>query len=304
MPTITQRAQSLLKSLPKSNKFRFVYYGDSWFNWGNTRADAITRFQIFLGALETAARQKPKPLLILIGGDLVFTGLESHYRYVSQKLNQFMTKYKIPVFIAPGNHERTGPRGSLDLYRKYISARLNYRVDAPRLRIIMLNNIGPGTAISESYSEYYGYDRSGAALSTLKSNLNSTPANTKVTVVMHVPPRTGTWRRANGSTFTLRNDDGFPITTPANRDFLNTLRQNRNKIQKVLVGHVHTYATSTIQGIPYVLEGQGGAVIGNNSIVLFEVNNGTISSPKRIPVKRSNQTPNKVFVNGSTLPNP
>lgn len=49
---------------------------------------------------------------------------------------------------------------------------------------------------------------------------------------------------------------------------------------------------------------KGGAVIGSNSIVLFDVNNGRISSPKRIPIKRSTKTPNKVFVGQSTLPNP
>lgn len=259
MAPIYEKARQLLQSWPKSSTFRFVYFGDSWFDWGTTRADAIARYQIFLGALETAARQTPKPLFILIGGDLVFSGTEQQYRYVTQKLSQFMDAFKIPVFIAPGNHERTGPAGSLDLYRKYISARLNYRIDVPRLRIVMLNDIGPGTALSSSdYASYYGFEQSGNALAFLKESLRTTPAGSKAAVVMHVPPRTGTWTRVNGTTFKLKQDDGFSLAKPKNRDFMNTLSANRNKMQKVLVGHVHTYATSTIDGIPYVLEGRRG----------------------------------------------
>lgn len=301
MATIVHTAQNLLKTKPKHSNYRFVYFGDSWFDWGKTRAEAITRYQIFLGALETAAKQKP--MFILIGGDVVFSGTEPQLKYVSQKLNEFMSKHKIPVFIAPGNHERTGTKGSLDLYRKYISGRLNYKVDAPNLRIMLLNDIGPGTAVSGDYKKYYGFDQSGTALATLKSGL-ATAGSRKVVVVMHVPPKTGTWTRANGTTFKLKNDDGFPINTPKNRDFLNTLKKNKNKVQKVLVGHVHDYATSKIDGIPYIIEGQGGAVIGNNSIVLLEVNKGIVSAPKRILIKRSQQVPNKVFVNNAVLPNP
>ncbi|TCP53909.1 calcineurin-like phosphoesterase family protein [Tumebacillus sp. BK434] len=305
MAPIYEKARKLLQSLPKSSAFRFVYFGDSWFDWGTTRADAVTRFQIFLGALETAARQTPKPLFILIGGDVVFSGTQQQFQYVTQKISQFMDTSKIPVFIAPGNHERTGPTGPLNLYRKYISAQLNYRIDVPRLRVVMLNDIGPSSALSSSdYASYYGFEQSGNALPFLKESLRTTPAGSKAVVVMHVPPRTGTWTRTNGTTFTLKQEDGFSLSKPKNRDFMNTLSANRNKMQKVLVGHVHTYATSTIHGIPYVLEGQGGAVIGSNSIVLFTVNNGIVSSPKRIPIKRSNKTPSKVFVGQSTLPNP
>ncbi|MFT9846396.1 metallophosphoesterase family protein [Aneurinibacillus sp. REN35] len=295
MATMRQIAHHILAHKKKANSFTFAYFGDSWFDWGETKQEAIIRYQIFLGGLETAARENP--LFILLGGDSVFSGTNEQLTYFKETVVSFMNQTKIPVFAVPGNHERNGPRGPLNPYKRLISNQLNYKIDVPHLRVIALNNIGPETQITNAAYKYYGFEQSGLALTKLKEFLRTTPKNSNIVVMMHVPPQSpGDWSRGDGTKFCLTVGDEFLVKGhPKNQEFLHLMQQYKKKVQHVLCGHVHDYGFKDIGGIPYLINGTGGAVIDFNNISVFQVQNGNVSTPVKKPIIRSKKIPRITF---------
>lgn len=261
--TLTDISLAVLKkriAARKSQDFNFVFFGDTWFDWGDAtkqtmkqaKQDAIRRFQIFGSCLEAASRIKPKPLFILYGGDAVRSGTEEQLRYFKAVTADFVKKSQIPFFMVPGNHERTGLGGPLTLYQSIIGPgkgnkelqenELSYILNTPRLRIAMLNDIGPvsgGTVYGITPSALSVF---GKAVTTAKD----------VVVVMHVPPKVGSFKN-------FPSGEAFPITTAADKKFIAKLRKSPN-VKLVLVSHIHDRLLSgSIAGKPAVLNGNGGA---------------------------------------------
>lgn len=282
MPTLHKDAFDLLAKKKIPAKFKFVFFGDSWYDWGTSRADAVRRYNIFRACLNKAAAQKP--LLILYGGDSVFTGSQDELSFFKETVEAFMKKTQIPFFMVPGNHEKAS-NGSFDNYRKIIGGNLNYAIDLPhinpKLRIIMLNNTHQQINPHTNKKQYVIDD---VALARFKELIK---INTKVLVVIHVPP----------------GERGFPINLGNNKKFLDILSNNKKKVQGVLVSHIHSSRKFFLNNIPYYLSGEGGAGPNlftptiNPSIDTFTSTNGIVSNFKKIPVTNiGNQQPKFIFL--------
>lgn len=289
-PLITKSFTLLEKrisSLKNKNNYKIVLFGDSWPAWDEkSKSKAVKRYQVFKGCLLRAAKEKP--LLIIMNGDLVFSGTKEQLSFFQNVVSKFMDKYKIPIFFTPGNHERNHPKGSLQNYLTYVAPQDNYFVDVPNLRIILLNNIGPTTSIDKDYWKYYGFN-DNHAYNAFRTYLQGTMGK-NIVVSMHVPPKRGKWLKKG-------EKDAFDPNKGNNRNFMDTLKKYKKSIQGVFVSHIHSYATDTIDGIPYTLTGEGGAALnGKYSITSFSVQKGKLSKPKRISVQPSNDKPSKIFI--------
>ncbi|RNB90406.1 hypothetical protein EDM56_07790 [Brevibacillus fluminis] len=244
----------------KSPNIPFVFFGDTWFDWGDAtkqtlnkgKRDAIRRFQIFLSCLETSSQLNPKPLFILYGGDAVFSGSVEQLTYFKTTVARFVKNTNIAFFMVPGNHERNGVGGTLQNYQNIIGPRkgdktvheigLNYHINTPDLRLIMLNDVGPVS----------GESRYGITPSALASFESGIKTRKDVVVVMHVPPKVGSFSKFPSS-------EAFPISTPADKAFITSLSKAKNA-KLVLVSHIHNLLLrGQIAGKPAVLNGNGGA---------------------------------------------
>lgn len=300
--------QVLNKRIAKESKnpvFNFAFFGDTWFDWGDAtkqsfakaKKDAIRRYQIFLSCLQEASRLKPRPLFILYGGDAVRSGTEEQIRYFRDTAVRFVKKYNIPIFLVPGNHERTGIGGPLTLYQIMIGPRkgnkvlqeneLSYILNTPNLRMVMLNDIGP-----VSGGTVYGITPS--ALSVFEKGIH---AKKDVVVVIHVPPKSGSFKN-------FPHGDVFPINTPENKKFIASLRKSPN-VKLVLVSHIHNnLLKGTITGKTAVLNGNGGAGTDvqptpKPAIATFTYNNKNKSiafKGQKPVVVNTKQSPDKVFI--------
>ncbi len=264
-PTLTDISLNVLKTRLKSEKkknFNFVFFGDSWFDWGDAsksgttmntaKKDAILRYQIVLSSLQAATKVKPKPLFILYGGDAVRSGAVPQLTYFRDTVAKFVQKHKIPFFLVPGNHERNGAGGPLTDYQNIIGPKkhdkalkensLNYILNTPDLRMIMLNDIGPVSGGTK-------FGITSQALSTFNKGIKT---GKRVLVVMHVPPKSGSFSH-------FPTDEAFAVTTPNDKQFIATLKKT-DRVKLVLVSHIHNIRLKgKIAGKVAVLNGNGGA---------------------------------------------
>ncbi|WP_162305654.1 metallophosphoesterase [Paenibacillus ottowii] len=244
----------------KNPNFQFVFLGDTWFDWGNAilqsftkaKQDAIRRYQIFLSCLDKASKQKPKPLFILYGGDGVFSGSAEQLMFFKNAVEKFVRKTNIAFFMVPGNHERNGVNGSLVNYQNIIGPRkgnktvqengLNYIINTPKLRMVMLNDVGPVAKPTR-------YGITNSALATFNKGINT---KKDVVVVMHVPPKAGSFK-------SFPSSEAFPVTTPNDKAFIANLSKSKS-VKLILVSHIHDILLKgTIAGKTAVLNGNGGA---------------------------------------------
>ncbi|TCS96799.1 metallophosphoesterase family protein [Hazenella coriacea] len=261
----------------KKNKgtYNFVFMGDSRFaQKGHPIND-----RIFAAVLKKAATMKP--LFILHGGDLVFTGATADLMKAKDFLYNFMKKNEIPIFIVPGNHERNGTTGSLDNYIKLIAPE-HYKVNVPNLRVIGINNIGPvGKLSNKDYTSVYGFGgkHGTAELNRIKADLKNAPSN--VVLLMHVPPQKGEFvkKHPNKSKTQEQPDLFFKGLTP----FCDLVKGN-NKIKKVLVSHIHAdNVVDRICGAQFILAGKAGAEgLQPGSFYWFHVANKKIGPPMKV----------------------
>lgn len=289
----------------KKPAFNFAFFGDTWFDWGDAtkqsftkaKKDAVRRYQIFVSCLQAASRLKPKPLFILYGGDAVRSGTAEQIRYFRDTAVRFVKKYNIPLFLVPGNHERNGIDGPLTLYQNMIGPRkgnkvlqengLSYILNTPNLRLVMLNDIGP-----VSGGTVYGITPS--TLSVFEKGINT---KKDVAVVLHVPPKAGSFKK-------FPSGEVFPINTPENKRFITGLRKSPN-VKLILVSHIHNnLLKGTIAGKTAVLNGNGGAGTDvqptpKPAIASFTYNNKNKSvafKGQKPVVVNTKLSPGKVFI--------
>lgn len=262
LQTLHARSEQLLKERikllrPNHSAFRFIFLGDSR-GTGNS---------CFLsGEFEQVLKQAVarNPLFIVHGGDTVYTGNRSFLQHFVKVVEKFAPK--IPVFCCVGNHDELfNGTSNLENFRATIG-NVHWRINIPRFhfRCIALNNvINPG---SPSMSPIYGF--TNRELAYLKGQLQTSPRNTLL--AMHVQPAAGRWK---GKDF-----DGFPVTTPNNKRFLQLITKHQAKVKRVLVSHVHAYDEQFIKqnsnlqigrGTNYVLSGGAGAPLDINPILTY-----------------------------------
>lgn len=278
--TLHARSEQLLKERikllkPNQHSFRFVFLGDS----RGTGNDCFLSGE-FKRVLKKAAARKP--LFIVHGGDTVFSGTRTFLQHFVGVVKKFAPG--IPLFCLVGNHDELFiGKSNLQNFRSTIG-KVHWRINIPQFhfRCIALNNvINPG---SPSMAPIYGFTI--RELDYLKRQLQTSPRNTLL--AMHVQPAAGRWSD--------KSFDGFPVTTPNNKRFLQLVTQHKAKIKRVLVSHVHAYdeqfikQSSTLQigrGTNYVLSGAAGAPPDINPILTytkfsfteFSVTKNRVSSP-------------------------
>lgn len=261
--------------LTNKRAFSFAFIGDSWYGREPINGRILT--QVLNGVA------KKKPLYLLHGGDIVFSGSTENLTRFKNFIYDFMKRTGIPVFVVPGNHERNGTKGSLENYMKIIGPP-NFKVNVPNVRVIGINNIGPvGTITNNDYTFYYGFsnDYGRRELNQLKANLRNAPKS--VVLLMHVPPYAGEFRAK------YPNNDPNHIQENGFFKGLNSFCQlvrSNPKIKKGLVSHIHNdNVVDTICGAQFVLSGRAGAEGKQpGSFYLFNVSNGTIGKPQRFRV--------------------
>ncbi|MCZ8521892.1 MULTISPECIES: metallophosphoesterase family protein [Paenibacillus] len=140
--TLYTRSQKLLASRLRRKSFdpdnyKIVYMGDSWAAEGN-----YTGIGVLNKALDVI--RGTKPLYVLHGGDIVFTGSKEQLTYFSNKVKERIPGG--PLFVAVGNHESTLKNGttSLNNFKKIIGpAALHFTVRSPYVKVIGLSSVSP-----------------------------------------------------------------------------------------------------------------------------------------------------------------
>ncbi len=177
-------------------------------------------------AVEHLLALKPRPDVVVITGDLVEDGSKEEYECFAEILAPL--KAKIPVYVAPGNHdERAAMREVLrSAGHEYLpdGAHLQYQVDLGELRLVSLDTVVPGKPGGHLCEERLAW-------------LDQTLAeSSKPTIVMqhHPPFLTGLVRM-----------DGMGLS---NADQGAAVISKHSHVQRVLSGHLHRSITTGFAG--------------------------------------------------------
>ena len=174
-------------------------------------------------------RLDPKPVFVINTGDIIEKGTADEYTgyFIPPLLNT-----EIPHFIAVGNHD-TGQGERADAF-KYLfgDQSLNYTFDFGKNRFIFLDNVSrnlPWEKILEMTDRW----------------LAETPEGYHKIVISHRPPATiekWAWHAMN------------PVDSKKFTDLMGV-----HKVNEVFLGHIHTYSTAILDGVPYTVTGGSGA---------------------------------------------
>lgn len=233
-----------LKLLDKRKKYvnpynyNIVYFGDSWVG-----ENANTSNAIFKSALEEA--RKYNPLLILHGGDIVYTGAKENFEFFMDFKNK--NEPDIPLFVTVGNHEMefVNPMDqpqSVVNFEEMIGP-VHYVLNIPdyNLRLISLN-------VLDQYI-YKQYGLKNAQLMYLRDNLKGSSLNNFV--MLHVPPKTDKWQDP---------DEFFSI---GSESFFSEVK---DKVESVLTSHVHAFMKTKYKHTRVLVTGGGGAALAKEQI--------------------------------------
>ncbi|MGB2866942.1 MAG: metallophosphoesterase [Bacteroidota bacterium] len=199
--------------------FRFIVMGDS-----RSNADVWSSIIAHISEL------RPKPEFIVSTGDLVPRG------YAAQFADYFVSpllKTEIPFLVAIGNHDCGVRDSALEFRYLFGENSLNYSFDYRKFRFIMLDN---ASRLNEN----------GESLPWLEKTLSGTPQGISTIVFAHQPPPVvprWAWH-------------GWDQTKCADQ-FVQLITRYHGKY--VFLGHIHSYSTATVNGIPYTVSGGGGA---------------------------------------------
>lgn len=270
------------------NNYNIVFLGDSWVGDGHVSNN------IFEEAMKKAVQYEP--LLIMHGGDIVFTGAidpttgRNPFEFFINTVNRLNTDRhgnKVPFFVTPGNHELAPtPSGpwSIENYRNFIGPKeLHFKIDLPKFNFTL---VSLNTLYHFVRNEYGLTD---SELDFLEDSLRD--ANRNTFVAMHVPPEE--------PRFDWVGSDAFPNGRGRTR-FYEIID---GKVSKVLVSHIHDFQLATkflrnkngfslplFYAVDFILSGGGGATLNvgeiNHIVVLNIKNNahGSIITPKLVPV--------------------
>lgn len=228
------------KNYLNPKNYSIVFMGDSW-----VEKNGHTSIGIFKNAMEEA--KKYNPLLILHGGDIVFSGSEKdNFQFFIDTKNSIAPD--LPLFTAIGNHEMdiqlTGDAAVSNFVEMIGPLHFTLNIPEYELTLIALDSL--------FHHVYHEYGLTRDELEYLRENLRYRYRNTLVG--MHVPPATDKWIPEPG-------DDSFFIK--GSQAFF---REVKEKIVAALVSHVHTFATTKYRGTRLYLSGGGGAALNKKSI--------------------------------------
>jgi Icc protein len=188
-------------------------------------------YEVLRQLIVSANREQPS--LMVNTGDLVAEGrLREYLRFLA-----VIRQSHGPYFTVVGNHDVTG--NGLLIYRQLFGEE-NYAFDYAGCRFVMLDN-SRGQFPEER-------------LQWLDTQLD-TPL--RKFVFMHKPPPVGTWGAPFAAAPWRENADRFVALV------------SRRRVDRVFVGHIHTYGEREIGGVRYVLTGGAGAPLAPSPHAYF-----------------------------------
>ncbi len=168
------------------------------------------RLRQVLTELKSMTRQ---PDLLLITGDLVEIG--AHWAY--DKLRRELKQIDLPCYFAMGNHDDRSAFAEAFPNAEFNGGFLQYVIEDPSLRIIVLDTLEPG--------RHGGAFCSGRA-AWLETELAKHPARPTLIALHHPPIETGiAW-------MTARDDDGWVLR-------LKNIIARYDNVVQVISGHIH-----------------------------------------------------------------
>ncbi len=192
--------------------------------------DTQSNYAVASRVLNRAAAEDP--VFMLHAGDIVRRGRVEEFRAYHMRLVEEVAP--IPVVPAPGNHER-GPNYDYAAFRTiYGDERFSF--DVGNSRFVGVNNTDH-------------FRMSGSDVRFLEEELSKPGAEHKF-VVFHIPPRFV--EKA------VEADDTRGFVWNARR-FHDVMVEQ--EVEHVFMGHVHGFATTTIDGVRYTISGGGGGTL-------------------------------------------
>jgi Icc protein len=254
-------------NLRNSNPFRVIFATDSHLMIDNH----LRSEDGLVAALAAIESVKPKPDLILFGGDLTHESPDLDFPAAEQLIDRFLKIWKdhtdLPTFFTFGNHDLVGtknasvnrddPRFGKGLYRMRLGLEHSfYAFRKGGWRFIVLDDVVP-----EPDGSYIG-EFAREQLEFLRSELG-TDSQMPTILCGHIPSVSVlTNLGVCGETKTV----GANIETPTSllthnaSDLHNVLSETKANVKLVLAGHLHHLEEIRIDGISYI---NGGAVCGN-----------------------------------------
>jgi Icc protein len=252
---------------PTSNLFRVIFATDSHL-MVNNQLRSEEGLTAVLSAIESL---KPRPDLILFGGDLTHESPRLDFTAAEQLIDRFLKIWKehtdLPTFFTFGNHDLVGtqngsvnrddPRFGKGLYRMRLALEHNfYAFRKGGWRFIVLDDVLPepdGSYIGEFVEEQLGF---------LRTELR-TDSQIPTLLCGHIPSVSVL---PNLSVCGKTKTTGANIETSASllthnaSDLHNVLNETKANVKLVLAGHLHHLEQIQIDGVSYI---NGGAICGN-----------------------------------------
>ena len=224
-----------------------------------------------VAALSAIESLKPKPDLILFGGDLTHESPHLDFPAAEQLLDRFLKIWRghtaLPTFFTFGNHDLVGtqnasvqrddPRYGKGLYRMRLGLEHEfYAFRKGGWRFIVLDDVLPqpdGFYIGEFVEEQLAF---------LRTELRTDP-QTPTLLCGHIPAVSVL---PNLSVCGAIKTTGMEIETPASllahnaSDLRNVLNETKANVKLILAGHLHHLEQIQIDGISYITS---GAICGN-----------------------------------------
>lgn len=160
----------------------------------------------------------PRPDAVVLSGDLVDRGERAEY----ERLAGLLAPLSMPCWLMVGNHDDRGELRRVFTDLPWLAGDegfLQYAVDTPELRLLMLDSLSPGSAAGELCPQ---------RLAWLEARLDAAPERPTLVFVHHPPFATGSPLL-----------DEFRL---ANGDALGAIVARHGRVLVVASGHVHRVA--------------------------------------------------------------
>lgn len=137
--TLNDLAFKKIESCKVTYPYRFIVMGDSHVKTGNGNINDNSVNTIFKRHLKAMQNLYPRPLFMIITGDLTNNGFGEHYLTYSNLISSWMAETGISVFSLPGNHDLQSENG-FEYYASFIGD-MDYFFDFGNTRFVCVNNV-------------------------------------------------------------------------------------------------------------------------------------------------------------------
>lgn len=198
----------------------------------------------FLSAKSLIAKE-PNVDAVIICGDIADAGSSWVYNYVSSELNSL----RMPVYYVPGNHDSIVKMKEVFHQNALLSS-----FEINDWKFILLNSVmsdphNPNKNMARGFLNEHD-------LRTLKEELET---EKKVCIVLHHPP--------------IEQDGWLNRKLLDNKEELDSIIANDEKIRLVLYGHTHFHSTKKLGHITYICAPSVGFAF-NNDLPKFQIDEG------------------------------